>query len=66
MSIWPAFIQAQLSMAVLLELYQGKLIEAYEYYSAYLLNQGEDIQVERWQAALAIKIKRAGISMPTQ
>jgi tetratricopeptide (TPR) repeat protein len=66
LSIWPAFIQAQLSMAVLLELYQGKLIEAYKYYSAYLLNQGEDIQVERWQAALAIKIKRAGISMPTQ
>lgn len=64
--IWPNYSQAQLSMAILLELYRGKLISADHYYRAYLANQPEDQQVKRWQAALAIKIKRAGLSLPTQ
>lgn len=64
LTIWPNFTQAQLSMAVLLELYRGRFIEANQYYSAYLLNEPEDQQVKRWQAALAIKIKRAGLSLP--
>lgn len=64
--IWPNYSQAQLSIAVLLELYRGKLLEANQHYSAYLLNHPQDQQVKRWQAALAIKIKRAGLSLPTQ
>lgn len=64
LSIWPSYAQAQLSMAVLLELYRGKLLDAYQYYSVYLLNKPEDQQVKRWQAALAIKINRAGLSLP--
>lgn len=66
LTIWPNFTQAKLSMAVLLELYRGKLIEAYQYYSAYLLTETEDEQVKRWQAALAIKIKRAGLTLVSQ
>jgi len=92
--IWPNYSDAQLSMAVLLELYRGKLLEAYRYYSAYLtlqqalveINQTKQNQaktnpaeskpaelkstelkrVRRWQAALAIKIKRAGLTVPVQ
>lgn len=63
--IWPNYAQAQLSMAVLLELYRGKLVQAEQYYRAYLLNHPEDQQVKRWQAALTIKIKRSGLSLPT-
>ncbi|MCW8831813.1 MAG: hypothetical protein OQK09_13470 [Colwellia sp.] len=66
LSIWPNYTQAQLSMAVLLELYRGKLLDAYQYYSAYLTLEAEDKQVQRWQAALAIKIKRAGLALPVQ
>lgn len=64
--IWPNYNQAQLSIAVLLELYRGKLLEANQHYSAYLLNHPQDQQVKRWQAALAIKIKRAGLLLPAQ
>ena len=36
------------------------------YYSAFLKNHAEDKQVQRWQAALAIKIKRAGLTLPEE
>ncbi|GAA6172716.1 hypothetical protein NBRC116592_23860 [Colwellia sp. KU-HH00111] len=64
LAIWPGYSQAQLNMAILLELYRGKLLEAYPYYSAYLASHGDDQQVQRWQAGLAIKIKRAGLHLP--
>jgi len=66
LSIWPSYAQAQLSMAILLELYRGKLLEAYSYYSAYLQQNADDKQVQRWQAALTIKLKRAGQHLPAQ
>lgn len=66
LSIWPNYTQAQLSMAVLLELYRGKLLEAHHYYSAYLQLKSDDKQVRRWQAALAIKIKRANLTLAVQ
>ncbi|OUR61319.1 hypothetical protein A9Q74_09095 [Colwellia sp. 39_35_sub15_T18] len=66
LSIWPNYRQAQLDMAVLLELYRGKLLDAYQYYAAYLQLNVDDKQVQRWQAALAIKIKRAGLTLPVQ
>lgn len=64
--IWPSYAQAQLNMAILLELYRGKLLDANTYYSAYLQRNINDKQVQRWQAALAIKIKRAGLILPVQ
>jgi tetratricopeptide (TPR) repeat protein len=64
--IWPSYAQAQLNMAILLELYRGKLLDANTYYSAYLQRNVDDKQVQRWQAALAIKIKRAGLILPVQ
>ncbi len=66
LSIWPHYSEAQLSMAVLLELYRGKLLVAHQYYAAYLQSKADDKQVQRWQAALAIKIKRAGLTLPVQ
>ena len=68
-----------LSKAILLELYQGKYIEAHHYYSAYLatnetektivhrqiISEEKKTQVQRWLKALEIKIKRAGLSLPT-
>lgn len=66
LSIWPHYSEAQLDMAVLLELYRGKLLDAYQYYTAYLQLKVDDKQVQRWQAALAIKIKRAGLTLPVQ
>jgi len=66
LSIWPNYRQAQLDMAVLLELYRGKLLDSYQYYAAYLQLNVDDKQVQRWQAALAIKIKRAGLTLPAQ
>jgi len=66
LSIWPNYAQAQLNMAILLELYRGKLLEAYPYYTAYLQQNMDDKQVQRWQAALEIKIKRAGLRLPVQ
>ena len=65
LTLWPNYTEAQLNIAVLLELYRGKFIEAYQYYHIYLLNKPEDQLVKRWQAALAIKINRAGLSVPT-
>jgi len=66
LSIWPSYAQAQLSMAILLELYRGKLLEAYPYYTDYLQHNLGNKQVQRWQAALTIKIKRAGLRLPAQ
>jgi len=66
LSIWPNYTEAQLNMAILLELYRGKLLDAHQYYTAYLQLNVDDKQVQRWQAALAIKIKRAGLKLPVQ
>lgn len=64
-AIWPDFAEAYASMAVLLELYRGRLVEAYKYYAAYLVLKPNDEEVKRWQAGLAIKIKRARLEIPT-
>ena len=64
LAIWPDFTEAQASMAILLELYRGRLIDAYGYYHSYLQLKSDDEEVRRWQAALAIKIKRAGLTLP--
>ena len=64
LTIWPNYVKAQLSLAVLLELYRGKLLEAYQLYNVYLANESNNQQVKRWQAALAIKIKRSGLLLP--
>jgi tetratricopeptide (TPR) repeat protein len=77
--IWPNYREAQLSMAILLELYRGKLQEAYQYYSTYINsfaslpkteqesqeNIKKKTQAQRWLQAVAIKIKRAGLTVPT-
>lgn len=64
LAIWPDFAQAQLSMAVLLELYRGRLQDAYRYYHAYLALEPDDKEVQRWLAGLEIKMKRAGVEKP--
>nr|WP_252730686.1 tetratricopeptide repeat protein [Colwellia sp. E2M01] len=64
LDIWPDFSDAQLSMAILLELYRGRLIEAHGYYTSYLLLNSDDEEVKRWQAGLEIKITRAGLEVP--
>ena len=61
LSIWPQYAQAQLNMAILLELYRGRLLEAKEYYQRYLKINPDDKQAQRWLAGLEIKIKRAGL-----
>lgn len=63
-AIWPDFAEAHVSMAVLLELYRGRLIDAHNYYRSYLLLNRDDEEVKRWQAGLEIKIKRAGLKIP--
>lgn len=64
LAIWPDFAQAHASMAILLELYRGRLLDAHSYYSSYLLLNSDDEEVKRWQAGLEIKIKRAGLAVP--
>ena len=64
LAIWPNFAQAHASMGVLLELYRGRFLEAYTYYTSYLVLAPNDEEVQRWQAGLAIKIKRAGLELP--
>ena len=64
LAIWPDFTDAQASMAILLELYRGRLLDAHSYYRSYLLLNSDDEEVKRWQAGLEIKIKRAGLAMP--
>jgi len=62
LAIWPDYAQVHASMAVLLELYQGRLLDAYNYYSSYLILQPKDKQVQLWLAGLKIKLKRAGLT----
>lgn len=65
LAIWPNFPDAQASMAILLELYRGRLLDAHTYYQAYLVLKPEDEEVKRWLAGLEIKIKRAGLIIPS-
>jgi Tfp pilus assembly protein PilF/uncharacterized protein YceK len=62
LTIWPQYPQAQLNMAILLELYRGQLVASKKYYQAYLKIKPQDKQAQRWLAGLNIKIKRAGIT----
>ncbi|TYK65402.1 tetratricopeptide repeat protein [Colwellia echini] len=64
LAIWPDFNDAQVSMAILLELYRGRLIDAHGYYTSYLTLNSDDEEVKRWQAGLEIKITRAGLEIP--
>ena len=66
LDIWPAYPEAQVNLAILLELYRGRLLDAHKYYSSYLVLQGDDKQVQRWLAGVEIKIKRAGLVLPNQ
>jgi tetratricopeptide (TPR) repeat protein len=66
LTIWPDFPEAHASMAILLELYRGRLLEAYRYYRSYLMLKPDDKEVQRWLAGLEIKIKRAGLTLPTE
>jgi tetratricopeptide (TPR) repeat protein len=64
LQIWPEYPEAQVNLAILLELYRGRLLDAHKYYSAYLSLQADDQQVKRWRAGVEIKIKRAGLMLP--
>ena len=64
LDIWPEYPEAQVNLAILLELYRGRLLDARKYYSSYLELQADDQQVQRWLAGVDIKIKRAGIVLP--
>ena len=62
LTIWPQYTQAQLNMAILLELYRGRLLDSMKYYQAYLKIKPQDKQAQRWLAGLELKIKRAGLT----
>ncbi len=64
LDIWPEYPEAQVNLAILLELYRGRLLDARKYYSLYLELQADDQQVQRWLAGVEIKIKRAGLVLP--
>jgi len=64
LTLWPQYPQAQVNLAILLELYRGKLLQARQYYMAYLANQPNDEQAKRWLAGVEIKIQRAGLTLP--
>jgi tetratricopeptide (TPR) repeat protein len=64
LDIWPEYPEAQVNLAILLELYRGRLLDARKYYSSYLELQADDQQVQRWLAGVDIKIKRAGLALP--
>ncbi|QHS12837.1 tetratricopeptide repeat protein [Shewanella sp. Arc9-LZ] len=64
LTLWPQYPLAQLNLAILLELYRGKLLQARQYYLAYLANQPNDEQAKRWLAGVEIKIQRAGLTLP--
>jgi len=66
LKIWPQYLEAQVNLAILLELYRGRLLDARRHYLSYLALQPNDEQVLRWLAGIEIKIKRAGLSLPTQ
>ncbi|GGQ26616.1 tetratricopeptide repeat protein [Shewanella litoralis] len=64
LALWPQYPQAQINLAILLELYRGKLLQAKQFYLAYLVNQPDDEQAKRWLAGVEIKIQRAGLTLP--
>ncbi|MCL1068106.1 tetratricopeptide repeat protein [Shewanella olleyana] len=64
LSIWPNYPEAQVNLAILLELYRGKLLDSRRYYQSYLLLKPDDEQAKRWLAGVEIKIQRAGLSLP--
>lgn len=66
LNIWPEYPEAQVNLAILLELYRGRLLDARKYYASYLELQADDQQVQRWLAGVEIKIKRAGLVLPNK
>lgn len=52
----PNYADAHLNLAILSELYQGKLALAQQHYQAYLLIHQDDKQVQRWLAGLTLKL----------
>jgi tetratricopeptide (TPR) repeat protein len=64
LDIWPEYPEAQVNLAILLELYRGRLLDARKYYSSYLELQNDDQKVQRWLSGVEIKIKRAGLVLP--
>ncbi|MDD8058565.1 tetratricopeptide repeat protein [Shewanella metallivivens] len=64
LALWPQYPQAQINLAILLELYRGKLLQARQFYLAFLANQPDDEQAKRWLAGVEIKIQRAGLTLP--
>ncbi|WP_282167945.1 MULTISPECIES: tetratricopeptide repeat protein [Shewanella] len=64
LEIWPNYPEAQVNLAVLLELYRGKLLDARHYYQSYLRLKPDDQLAQRWLAGLEIKIQRAGLTLP--
>ncbi|QBF81354.1 tetratricopeptide repeat protein [Shewanella maritima] len=66
LSVWPAYPQAQLNLAILLELYRGQYLEAHQYYSAYLNYNPTDDLAKRYLAGLEIKMRRSGVEIPAK
>jgi len=64
LTIWPQYPEVHVNMAILLELYRGRLVEARGFYLSYLKLSPDDIQAQRWLAGVELKIKRAGIPLP--
>lgn len=52
----PDYADAHLNLAILSELYQGKLAMAQQHYQAYLFIHQDDKQVQRWLAGLTLKL----------
>lgn len=63
-TLWPSYPQAHINLAILLELYRGRLLDARQYYLSYLKLQPDDEQAQLWLAGVELKIKRAGLSLP--
>jgi tetratricopeptide (TPR) repeat protein len=66
LAIWPRYPEAQVNLAILLELYRGQYAEARQYYLAYLANQPDNQQAKRWLAGVEIKMQRAGLTIPAE
>lgn len=64
LAIWPDYPEAQINLAILLELYRGRLLDARKYYLSYLVLHPDNVQVQRWLAGIEIKIKREGLTLP--
>ncbi len=57
LEIWPDHQSSLLNLAILLELYRGKLHQAETYYLHYLSLQPDDQQVKMWYGALQNKLR---------